>query len=61
MIMKKSKKLSHFQALANNSLEKYGERILQIDSESLYENSDGYSVHICEIDDEINDTTEENK
>lgn len=49
MLMEKTKPNSYFALVAGDELDKYGERILQIDSEKQYTNRNGYSVFLCEI------------
>ena len=51
MIMQKIGKNSHFEIINGSNLYKYQNRIIQIATDQLYENKDGYSVHICEVDD----------
>ena len=51
MIMQKIGKNSHFEPVNGRELEELGNRILQVDSDNLYMNRDGFGVYMAEIDD----------
>lgn len=40
---------SHFEIISGKKLPEYGDRILQIYPNSLYENAGGYAVFLCEV------------
>lgn len=52
MIATKIGQNSHFALVGGNELYKFENRILQIETTKQYENSKGYAVFLCEIDDE---------
>lgn len=61
MLMIKMGKNSHFEVVSGDRLPKFGNKIIQIDSEKQYENRSGYGVYVVEINDEIDEKEESNE
>ena len=46
---------SYFRLIAGPALKKFGSKIIQIWPESIYSNSAGYAVFLCEVEGEADD------
>lgn len=58
MIMVKTQSNSHFEMISGSYLELYGDRILQIESVKLFDNSSSNPVFLCEVLPENEEVTE---
>ena len=58
MVMVKTHLHSHFEMISSSYLELYGDRIVQIDSVKLFDNSSGNPVFLCEVLPENEEVTE---
>ena len=50
--MTKTDSFTHFELVSGRELPKFGDKIVQIYPKSLYENSAGYAVFLCEVKDD---------
>lgn len=58
MVMVKTQQKSHFEMVSGAYLDLYGDRILQIESVEVFDNSSGNPVFLCEVLPEKEDADE---